>query len=337
MKRVDVIVPCYNYGRFLDECVQSVLRQEGVDTRVLVIDDASPDDTPIVASRLARADRRVEYRRHPSNRGHHPTYNEGLAWASGDYTLLLSADDALTPRALKRAVDLMEEHPSIGFVYGPAIRASGLPPQFRSPSAYATRVIAGPAFIASICESSLNPVATPTAVVRGPLQRQLGGYRDELPHSGDLEMWLRVAVHGSVGYIDTHQALYRQHDVNMHIPYEASIRYLQQRRAAFDVWFADYGTRVPNAAAMYDGVRRLIAVETFWHACHAFDRGDTALCRSALAFAESSHPSVRSLPAWRNLAVKRLIGRRVWTAVEPSIAKLRAQTREAAAAAGNRP
>jgi glycosyltransferase involved in cell wall biosynthesis len=324
MSSVHVIIPCYKYGHFLDECVQTVLQQEAVETRVLIIDDASPDDTPVVASRLARADRRVEYRRHPVNRGHHPTYNEGLAWASGDYTLLLSADDALMPGALKRAVGLMEARREVGFVYGGAVRAASLPPRSRATTPYDTRVVSGFEFIRSVCQSGLNPVATPTAITRGPLQRQLGGYRDELPHSGDLEMWLRFAVHGAVGYIDAPQALYRQHDVNMHIPYEASIRYLEQRRAAFDLLFANYGGAIPNGGALYDGVRRLIATETFWHACHAFDRGDVALCRHALAFAVDSHRSIRSLPSWKRLAVKRLVGHRVWTAVEPSIMRLRA-------------
>src|SRR5581483_9622000 len=43
--RVDVIIPCYRYAHFLRDCVKSVTSQEGVDVRVLVIDDASPDET----------------------------------------------------------------------------------------------------------------------------------------------------------------------------------------------------------------------------------------------------------------------------------------------------
>jgi len=43
---VDVVIPCYNYARFLSRCVDSVLQQQGVDVRVLIIDDASSDDTP---------------------------------------------------------------------------------------------------------------------------------------------------------------------------------------------------------------------------------------------------------------------------------------------------
>src|SRR4051812_8374346 len=100
MSRVDVITPCYKYGRFLRRCVQSALDQQGVDVRVLILDDASPDNTPDVAAELLKEDSRVQYRRHAVNQGHIATYNEGLNWASGDYLLLLGADDLLTPGAL---------------------------------------------------------------------------------------------------------------------------------------------------------------------------------------------------------------------------------------------
>ena len=67
---VSVVIPCYRYGRFLPGCVRSVLGQEHVDVRVLIIDDASPDDSAQVAARLAAEDERVEFRRHRVNAGH---------------------------------------------------------------------------------------------------------------------------------------------------------------------------------------------------------------------------------------------------------------------------
>ena len=75
---IDVVVPCYNYAHFLGRCVESVLSQRGVDVRVLIIDDASRDETPKWGERLASLDPRVEFRRHDINRGHICTYNEGL-------------------------------------------------------------------------------------------------------------------------------------------------------------------------------------------------------------------------------------------------------------------
>ena len=58
--------------------MSSVLDQEGVDVRVLILDDCSPDGTPAVASRLAGADPRVEYRRNEQNLGLIGTANDGL-------------------------------------------------------------------------------------------------------------------------------------------------------------------------------------------------------------------------------------------------------------------
>ncbi len=86
---VSVIVPCFNYGHFLEGCVQSVLAQAGVDVRVLVIDDLSTDDSAEVARRLAAREDRVELREHRENLGLIATANEGLEWAQGEYVVLL--------------------------------------------------------------------------------------------------------------------------------------------------------------------------------------------------------------------------------------------------------
>ena len=57
MSSVDVVVPCYRYGHYLRQCVQSVLDQSVRDVRVLILDDASPDDTEEVGRALATRSR----------------------------------------------------------------------------------------------------------------------------------------------------------------------------------------------------------------------------------------------------------------------------------------
>src|SRR5262249_17205417 len=163
MSRVDVIIPCYKYGHFLRGCVQSVLSQEGVDVRVLIIDDASPDNTGEVGRQLAEEDVRVTYWKHVNNRGHIATYNAGLSWATGDYTLVLSADDLLTPGSLLRSVRLMDAHPEVGFTHGRAIKTSD-PERDRAapPGEYAWEITPGHEFFRATCASSENVVETPT-------------------------------------------------------------------------------------------------------------------------------------------------------------------------------
>ena len=68
--RVSVVIPCYNYGRFLPHGVAAALAQVDVDVEVIVVDDASPDGSAEVAHRLAAADSRVKVIARATNQGH---------------------------------------------------------------------------------------------------------------------------------------------------------------------------------------------------------------------------------------------------------------------------
>ena len=176
--RVDVIVPCYNYGDVLEACVQSILTQQDVDVRVMIMDDASSDSTQAVGMRLAAADARVEYRRHTVNRGHIATYNEALAMLTGDFVLLLSADDMLTPGALRRATRAMIAHPEVGIAYGPDIPFRHAPPTDAAPStAVCThRIMSYVEFLERSCRLGHTPIQAPTirgAHVAAPEDRRL--------------------------------------------------------------------------------------------------------------------------------------------------------------------
>src|SRR6476469_4372162 len=115
---VSVVIPCYNYGRYLADAVASALDQRRLDVEVIIVDDASTDGSAAVARAIAAVDPRVEVLVHEQNAGHIRTYNDGLARATGDYLVLLSADDRLPRDAVTRAVALMERHPRVGLVYG---------------------------------------------------------------------------------------------------------------------------------------------------------------------------------------------------------------------------
>ena len=199
MAKVDIVVPCYNYGRFLEDCVRSLLDQSIEDIRVLIIDDASTDGSVAVAERLARADDRVTVRAHTQNRGHIATFNEGIEWANSDYFLLLSADDLLAPGALARAVRVMDENEDIILTYGDCAvwnTEDPFPVINDEPGALSwTRVD----LVGKLCEAAANFVPTPTTIGRTDVQKAIGGYRPELPHAGDLEMWLRFGAHGGSG------------------------------------------------------------------------------------------------------------------------------------------
>jgi glycosyltransferase involved in cell wall biosynthesis len=310
MSRVDVIVPCYNYARFLRECVGSVLGQKKVDVRVLIIDDASKDDTAHVAAELARVDGRVEFRPHASNWGHIATYNEGLEWSTGEYTLLLSADDLLTQGSLLRSTRLMDAHPEVGFTHGRAIKTTdpNLITYTEQPN-YTSQIIAGGTFFHSICATGENVIETPTVLVRTNLQKVVGGYKKELPHAGDMEMWLRLSLHAAVGYVSAQQACYRLHDQNMSLYYyDHMVRDLLQRKAVFESLFQEYAHRIRRWEWFRRLADRSLAEQAFWQANKAFDRGELGNCEQCLDFAQKVCPSLRYWPAWWRLRLKQMIG-----------------------------
>ncbi len=111
---VSVIIPSHDYGRFLAEAVESVRAQGVPDVEILVVDDASGDDTPAVLARLAGPDLRgirIEARDVSTAR------NTGLAEAGGRYLAFLDADDRWTPGKLQRQLEVMEAEPGVGLVF----------------------------------------------------------------------------------------------------------------------------------------------------------------------------------------------------------------------------
>jgi glycosyltransferase involved in cell wall biosynthesis len=296
-----------------------------VDVRVLIIDDCSPDNTPEVAADLVRTDGRVEYRRHKTNKGHIDTYNEGLLeWVSGDYCLLLSADDQLARGALRRAIDVFVAYPEVGLVHGRQLTFESAPPE-PGPSICppCVSVLDGVAFIEHCCEVAGNPVATPTAVVRTSLQTQVGGYRKHLPHTADMELWLRCAARAAVARVEAVQAFKRIHTSNMQHAYLTNqLGDLKQRAATFDSFFATEGNTLCDSDRLRRLARNRLAKEAFWTGSRAMDDCENEAARLCLDFALRLDSELQSSREWRRMRLKRRLGT-VWRAIRPIVDRLR--------------
>ena len=322
---VDVIVPCYNYGHLLADCVRSVLNQEGVVVRVLVMDDASTDGTEAVGRKLAE-DARVEYRRHAANRGHIATYNEALAMVTADYCVVLSADDMLTPGSLARAARVMDADKRIGVVYGRDIPfRDGSPLKLPKTGNAAPRLYQYEEFLRAACSLGHTGIQSPTVVVRTALHRQIGDYLPELPHSGDTEIWLRMAAASVVAAVDADQAYRRLHAANMSITYTPLQRLAEQVRA-FDIHFNR--PMATDLAPLRAVARRTIAEAAVWSAAHAFDRGDLAVCDGFLGFALETAPGINAWGPCRRVQWKRRVGRSAWRMISPLLEGARRITQQ---------
>jgi glycosyltransferase involved in cell wall biosynthesis len=290
---------------------------------VLIIDDASTDDSAEVARKIAAREPRVEVVAHAVNRGHIATYNEGLLdWAEGDYSVMLSADDLLTPGALRRAADLLDARPSVGFVYGyPVWFTHGTPlPEART-KVRGWSVWPGQWWLERRFHAACNCITSPEVVVRTSVQKRVGGYDARLPHTGDLEMWLRLAANADVGFLrGVDQAYHRVHGKNMMTSYSA-LRDLQQRRLAYETVRDGYGGRLTDATAVSNVTYRKLSREALWAASRAYDLGDARQNQvdDLVAFAFDCWPDAGRLPAYQTLRLRQRIGPRVMPYLQPLV------------------
>jgi glycosyltransferase involved in cell wall biosynthesis len=303
--------------------VESVLTQSLKDVRVLILDDASPDNTSEVGAELEKEDSRVTLMRHHINRGHIATYNEGIDWASADYMLLLSADDYLLPGALERATMLLDAYPETTFTFGNAIElsSSGNIEQVIAIAKVSDEkdelLLSGPKFLELSWRR--NIVRTPTAVVRTTAQKRVGGYRPQLPHTGDMEMWWRLAAQGSVGVLGARQAVYRRHADNMSYAYSGrhKLRDVQQRKIALDCFMESCGHMLTSAKRMNYRMLRSISYDAVGCASGYFNDGELELSDQAAQFAMQVFPPITKSFRWAKFACKRRLGLKGWRVVRP--------------------
>jgi glycosyltransferase involved in cell wall biosynthesis len=110
-----VVIPAYNQAEFLGEAIDSVLAQTYQHFEVIVVNDASPDNTEEVVRQYT--DPRIKYIRHAQNKGLPAARNTGMRAATGDCIALLDSDDYFHPEKLAAHAAYLEQHPEVGVAY----------------------------------------------------------------------------------------------------------------------------------------------------------------------------------------------------------------------------
>jgi glycosyltransferase involved in cell wall biosynthesis len=211
------MVPSYNYARYLRECVESAVTQDHVD--VCIVENGSTDESPEIARELASQYDNVRLIEYPDNHGIITSLNRCRHAVIGEFSILLCADDCLTPGAVARAREVMEANPEVGMVYGPvttfAERAEVQGEPWTRPSGEPQRR-RGEDWVDEICRTGENPIRTPELMMRTTVNQQVGDLDPRCTHTSDLNLWLRIAAVSDVAFIPgPSQALYRVHD-SMH-------------------------------------------------------------------------------------------------------------------------
>ena len=226
MPAVTVVIPTYNYGRFIGEAIRSVLTQTFQDFEIIVVDDGSTDDTPAVVATFD--DSRLRFIR-IENSGQSVAINTGLDAAQGEFIAILDADDRWRPAKLERQVAFLRSEPGVGSVLCNFVRFSAdgyfrhtqfsFFPELQHVPLRPARdgggsVLDGDA-LTHVATFGQFPVWMQATMLRADVIRDVRFSREVSVKAGnDLHFMLRVFPHTTIGFIPDVLVEVRRHGTN---------------------------------------------------------------------------------------------------------------------------
>lgn len=200
---VSIVITCYNYGNFIAECIDSVLKQTYKDTEIIIVNDGSTDNTEeVLQPYLALSN--VHYIKQ-INSGQTVAKNTGIRHAKGDFIAFLDADDFWHPQKLEKQLSLFTG--KIGVVYSQSQfvdnDSNHIPTE---PPSHYLRPHRG-----DVKENLIfdNFIPFSSSVVRRECFDLLGTFDESLKMGIDWDLWLRFSVQYHFDYVEEKLLYYR--------------------------------------------------------------------------------------------------------------------------------
>ena len=210
--KVSVLIPTYNYARYLPEAIESVLGQDFQDFELLISDDCSTDNSAEVIARYAARDSRIRFQIHPKNLGMVENWNWCLSQARGEYIKFVFGDDKLlSPSAIGKMAALMESDPAISLVSTASKVIDARSTAIETRNNFHSGICDGKKVVVKCLERPANLVGEPTLVM---FRKQQGarGFDARYRQLADLEMWFHLLEKGKFGHLGEPLCAFRKHD-----------------------------------------------------------------------------------------------------------------------------
>lgn len=206
---VSVIIPNYNYARYLPQVLDSVLAQSYSNVEIIVVDDGSMDDSKAVLRNYEKHVRLVEQ----PNQGVSAARNRGVRESSGELLAFLDADDVWLPLKLERQVGRFLNQPELGLVHCGVedISETGVTRQSHLDGLEGWVAKDMLLFRRPVILGGGSGLVIPRATFES-----LGGFDIRLSTSADWDFCCRVAIRQPVGFVPEVLMQYRVHGTNMH-------------------------------------------------------------------------------------------------------------------------
>lgn len=201
-EQITVVIPCFNYGRYLADSIGSLRSQDEGCPRVIVVDDGSTDrETLQILDELERDP--VIHIVHQTNQGASAARNTGLKMATTEFVLPLDADDVLAPGALASMRAALDDTPEAHYAFGHIKFVGDWGGEMRMPPFDPWRIL-------------FRHVVGQTALMRREVVQVTGGYDPAYATYEDWELWVHALARGMRGVrVDRTCVLYRKHGRSM--------------------------------------------------------------------------------------------------------------------------
>jgi len=214
--KVSVLMPSFNYARYLPASIESVLSQSYSDLELIITDDCSTDESREIVEQWRRLDRRVVPVLHDVNHGLARARNSGLAVSSGEFIALCDADDLWMPDKLKTQMECFQAQPELGLVHSDSAIIDGdgklTGERFSSLLHRKGQATSGNLFEV-LCER--NFLCVPTVILRREAIQYAGGFEESLRSLEDWVCWTKVSRKYPFLYIEDALVQYRIHGAGL--------------------------------------------------------------------------------------------------------------------------
>lgn len=201
---VSVIAISYNHAAYIQKALGSLFEQTYDAWEVILIDDASSDDSVAEIETLI-ASRNLQLIKHEKNQGYTKTFNEGLKMAKGEYVIDFALDDIMLPNFISNSVELLEQK---GDEYGLVFSNAAYIDNTGKVIGNHNELLFKKKMIDEVPQGDVFQwvlrryfICTPTMVMKKSMLDKLLGYDESLAYE-DFDLWVRAARYWKFAYLD---------------------------------------------------------------------------------------------------------------------------------------
>lgn len=212
---VTVIAIAYNHEAYIKEALESLWAQDYEALQVIVMDDASKDNSQQLIQELINEREAVTFIGHDTNRGYTSTFNEGLSMARGEFVIDFALDDVMLPGFIAKSVEALQ---TAGEAYGVVFSDADYIDEHSKVTGNHYQGLKEKGMIDQMPEDDIFEmvlkryfICTPTMVIRKSVLDRIGGYDEQLAYE-DFDFWVRSSRYFKYRYLD--QSLMQKRKLN---------------------------------------------------------------------------------------------------------------------------